>query len=92
MRDLYWLSDEQMDRPRSYFPRPTGCAGAMRPRSMVRARRCTTGGSVGVFLGMMEGLAAEGAEHAMRNGAGKCANALRKLENIWMPREDSNLN
>ena len=88
MSDLYWLSDEQMDRLRPYFPKSHG-----KPR--VDDRRVLSGivfvnrnglrwrdapreygphktlynrwrrwGEMGVFLRMMEGLAAEGAEPA----------------------------
>ena len=60
MSDLFWLTDEQIERSRPFFPkshgRPrvasssstvTGCAGEMRPAPMVLTRRCTTGGSAG---------------------------------------------
>ena len=88
MSDLYWLTDEQMDRLRPYFPKSHG-----KPR--VDDRRVLSGivfvnrnglrwrdaprgsgptktlytrwkrwGDMGVFLRMMEGLAAEGAEPA----------------------------
>lgn len=89
MSDLYWLTGEQMDRLRPYFPKSHG-----KPR--VDDRRVLSGivfvnrnglrwrdapeeygplktlynrwkrwGDMGVFLGMIEGLAAEGAEPAM---------------------------
>ena len=67
MSDLYWLTDEQMERLRPFFPKShgkprvddrrvlsgivfvnaMGCGGGTHPRTMVRTRRCTTGGSAG---------------------------------------------
>ena len=88
MSDLYWLTDEQMERLRPYFPKSHG-------KSRVDDRRVLSGivfvnrnglrwrdapreygphktlynrwkrwGDMGVFLRMMEGLAAAGSEPA----------------------------
>ncbi|HEY0959733.1 MAG TPA: IS5 family transposase [Novosphingobium sp.] len=88
MSDLYWLTDEQMDRLRPYFPKSHGKPrvddrqvlsgivfvnrNGLRWRDAPREygphktlyNRWKRWGDMGVFLRMMEGLAAEGAEPA----------------------------
>ena len=63
MSDLFWLTDEQIERLRLFFPKIHGrprvddrrvlsgivfvSRNGLRPALMARTRRCTTGGSAG---------------------------------------------